>query len=429
MRFWLITVGEPLPTDGPDERLLRTGILAEMLSKAGHEVLWWTSVFDHVRKKHRAENNSIIQFSDSLRLQMLHSSGYQRNISLARLKDHREHARKFTELAPREPSPDVILCSMPTIELSRAAVEYAVTRGIPIALDIRDLWPDIFVDHAPLWARGLVRLLLQPLFRDLRWACSNATAITGITSPIVDWGLGYAGRSRSDIDRDFPFGYVELKPTNDEIVNADNFWNERGIGANPDEFVVCFFGTIGRQFDLDTVIEAARRLTGGSRPFRFVLCGTGDRLSHYQSMAEGLSNVIFPGWVGSSEIWTLMRLSKLGLAPYHNTKDFRSSLPNKSIEYLSAGLPLVSCLKGVLHDLLEDNNCGVAYTEGNAESLVCILEQTFDNQNLLELKAQNALKLYQEKFTANRVYSDMISYLEMLARNGHVNSQGETSDY
>ena len=42
MRIWLITVGEPLPTDGA-ERLLRAGILADMLSAKGHDVVFWTS--------------------------------------------------------------------------------------------------------------------------------------------------------------------------------------------------------------------------------------------------------------------------------------------------------------------------------------------------------------------------------------------------
>jgi glycosyltransferase involved in cell wall biosynthesis len=418
MKIWLITIGEPLPTDGPNERLLRTGILAGMLSNAGHEVLWWTSSFDHVRKTHRVEQDTSIQITDNYRLVMLRSSGYQRNISVARLTDHREHARKFTVLAPSESVPDVILCSMPTIELSRAAVQYAIARNIPIALDIRDLWPDIFVDHAPPWTQGLARLLLQPLFRDLRWACSKATAITGITAPIVAWGLSYADRPRTDLDRDFPLGYVEQKPTNEEIENARTYWKEHGIGCDPHEFVICFFGTIGRQFDLDTVIEAARRLNGGTRPFRFVLCGTGDRLSHYQNRAHGLSNVVFPGWVGASEIWVLMRLAKLGLAPYCNTKDFRSSLPNKSIEYLSSGLPLVSCLTGVLHNLLERNNCGVTYAEGDVGSLVSILEQSFDNRHYLYEKAHNALKLYKEMYTADRVYTNMMIYLETLARSG-----------
>ena len=38
MRVWLVTIGEPLPIDGTNERLCRTGILANMLVKRGHKV-------------------------------------------------------------------------------------------------------------------------------------------------------------------------------------------------------------------------------------------------------------------------------------------------------------------------------------------------------------------------------------------------------
>ncbi len=415
MRVWMITIGEPLPTDGTNERLLRTGILADFLAKRGHEVVWWTSSFDHVRKTHRVEHDTCIQVSDNYRMVILRSSGYRRNMSLARLTDHRDHARRFAVLAPCEPAPDAILCSMPTIELSRAAVQYAAMRKIPIALDIRDLWPDIFVDHAPSWARWFARLLLQPLFRDLRWACSRATAITGITSPIVAWGLGYAGRTRSELDHEFPFGYVERKLSDAEIVSARKYWSTYNIDADNDEFIVCFFGTLGRQFDLETVIDAARRLESGQRAIRFVICGTGDRLTHYQNMAEGLSNVVFPGWVGSKEIWVLMRLAKLGLAPYNNTKDFRWSLPNKTIEYISAGLPMLSCLAGELQTLIKSYACGVTYEEGNAISLVSEIELLYDDRKLLSLMASNSLQLYKTHYTADIVYNDMCSYLEHLA--------------
>ncbi|GAI08595.1 unnamed protein product, partial [marine sediment metagenome] len=50
MRIWLITIGEPLPSDNNNDRLYRTGILAKLLIQRGHEVVWWTSTFDHVRK-------------------------------------------------------------------------------------------------------------------------------------------------------------------------------------------------------------------------------------------------------------------------------------------------------------------------------------------------------------------------------------------
>lgn len=415
MRIWLITVGESLPTDGPDERLQRTGILASLLSRSGHEVLWWNSSFDHVRKTQRTDRDTCIELADNYRVMLLRSSGYRRNISVARLRDHREHAAKFRTLAPRQAAPDVILCSMPTIDLSRAAVEFAAARKIPIALDIRDLWPEIFVDLAPPWARGVARLALQPLFGDLRWACSRATALTSITPQILEWGLGYAGRPRGAMDRAFPFGYVERRPEPEEIERANRFWKERGVGVAPGEFLVCFFGTIGMHFDLETVIEAARRLEGGGRPVRFVLCGSGDRLAGYQEAARGLSNVVFPGWVGSSEIWTLMRLAKLGLAPYRNTKDFQSSLPNKTIEYLSAGLPLLSCLKGVLKELLEENGCGVPYAEADPGSLARAVEEAYDRQERLDAMSDNALRLYRAKFTAETVYGEMMLHLEKLA--------------
>ena len=53
MRAWLITIGEPLPSDPGPPRLLRAGILASMMQTRGVEVTWWTSAFDHQRKAMR----------------------------------------------------------------------------------------------------------------------------------------------------------------------------------------------------------------------------------------------------------------------------------------------------------------------------------------------------------------------------------------
>ena len=415
MRIWLVTVGEPLPTDGSNERLLRTGILAGFLSRRGHEVLWWTSAFDHVRKTHRAGEDTFVSLAGNYLIVMLHSCGYRRNISLARLSNHRGMARKFVELAPREPAPDVILCSMPTIELCREAVRFAKRSGIPVVLDIRDLWPDVIVDIAPPWARWAARLFLSSLFRDLREACAGATAVIGITDPIVEWGVRYAGRPKTGLDRAFPLGYLEQIPLPGEMEKAQRFWSGLGIGADPGEFLVCFFGTIGRQFDLETVIMAARRLEGGARRFRFVLCGSGDMLPHYRKLAGDIPSVEFPGWVGAAEIWTLMRIARAGLAPYRNSIDFRLSLPNKSIEYLSAGLPLVSSLTGELERLLEEHGCGVTYTEGDAESLATTLVELYDHRAGLETMAANALALYQGRFTAESIYNELCGCLEDLA--------------
>src|SRR5439155_9149672 len=149
MRVWLITVGEPLPVDGTGDRPYRTGLLARFLIEAGHEVLWWSSTLDHIRKRLRAPESVSLDVEDKLRLVLLHGMPYRRNVSISRLINHIGIAREFERLAPAQPRPDIIVCSLPTLELSDAATRFGGEHGIPVVLDVRDLWPDIFVDVLP----------------------------------------------------------------------------------------------------------------------------------------------------------------------------------------------------------------------------------------------------------------------------------------
>jgi len=113
----------------------------------------------------------------------------------------------------------------------------------------------------------------------------------------------------------------------------------------------------------------------------------------------------------------LMRMSSVGLAPYRSSKDFMASIPNKSIEYLSAGLPILSSLKGTLKELLSTNDCGITYENGDAEDLVSILVNLYDHPELIRKMSENAYALYKEKFIAEKVYNNMISHLELVCEN------------
>src|SRR5207245_6850376 len=53
----------------------------------------------------------------------LHGPVYRRNVSVARLRNHREIAREFRLAAPKVPAPDLILCSLPPLELCVEAVK------------------------------------------------------------------------------------------------------------------------------------------------------------------------------------------------------------------------------------------------------------------------------------------------------------------
>ncbi|MDT8903864.1 glycosyltransferase family 4 protein [Anaeroselena agilis] len=415
MRVWLITVGEPLPTDGSCVRLHRAGILADLLHGQGHDVIWWTSTFDHMAKKQRFTSDTVVDLDKRFRMIFLHSCAYASNVSISRILNHIGIARHFSELAPKETKPDVILVSLPTLELSQAAVEYGKRHNVPVVVDVRDLWPDIFVDLFPTAMRPLGRLLLLPYFHMVRSICRQATAIIGITPKIVQWGLDYAGRTATCWDRDFPLAYSGVQPKDEALRSAGKFWGKYGISGSDDQFTVCFFGTMGRQFDLETVIKVGKILEEENAGIRIVLCGTGDNFEKYKQLAGFCKSLIFPGWVGAAEIWTMMRSSHVGLAPYYSTTDFEMSIPNKVIEYLSAGLPIVSSLKGTVAEILSHHGCGVSYKQENPRELANTLADLYRQPKLLETMSKNARRLYEERFAVDDVYGKLVASLEEIS--------------
>lgn len=412
MKVWIITVGEPLPIEAGQERLLRAGILSKMLAEGGHDVTWWTSTFLHMKKGHVVDQDCVVEVQSGLRLKLLRGLAYDRNISIRRLMDHWILGRKFARQAARETKPDIILSAFPTIELSLEAVRYGQRAGVPVILDVRDLWPDIFLHLVPRRTTSLVRVMLSPYFSMTRQAFKAASAVVGISEGFVNWGVRRAERPRNPHDRAFPMGYPAREPAEKAINEARLFWRDRGV-VGSGVFRVAFTGNIGRQFEFEPIVEVARRLS--DEPVQFVICGSGNFFDQLGRLSQGLPNIILPGWIGSAEIWELMRMSQAGLAPYHAEESFTLSLPNKPLEYFSAGLPVISSLPGALQELLDINQCGWTYPNNDADGLEAIVRRLMNDHDLQKRAGDNALRLFQSRFSAEQVYGEMIEYLSELS--------------
>ena len=410
MRAWLITIGEPLPSDPGPPRLLRAGILASMMQTRGVEVTWWTSAFDHQRKAMREGQAAIAP--QGHRMELLRGEPYASSVSFARIRNHRQTAEDFVRRADGVAPPDVVLCSYPTIELCEAAAAYGRRHRVPVVLDIRDLWPDIFLELAPRMLRGAARIALEGMFRASRRACADATAIIGTSEGFVNWGTRRAGRARRSWDRPFPLAYEMETPAAAALESARRYWDDAGIV--PGGATLCFFGTLSRQFDIPTVIEAARGLR--DRSIRFVLCGTGDRLEEYRASARDVPNVMFPGWVDAAAIRVLMERSLAGLAPYRAQWSFTMTLPNKPIEYLAGGLPVISSLPGELAALLQREDCGLTYAEGDPRALAGAIDRVVSDRSMRKRLASNARRAHEREFVAEKVYARLIDYLREIVR-------------
>jgi glycosyltransferase involved in cell wall biosynthesis len=417
MNIWLLTIGEPVPVSrNSGDRLLRTGYFSHCLASNGHRVTWWASTFDHFRKMHHFAEDTTIEINQGLEIKLLFGGGYSSNLSLRRILDHRRIAQKFFRTAHSLPVPDLLLCSFPTIELSLASVRYGLKYKVPVVLDMRDMWPDIFLDFMPPLLRSSAAFLAWPMFRNAREACVGATAITGITEAFVEWGLEKAGRPRTGLDRFFPMGYASRPPEYEKIIEAEKFWDGHGITADKNDFVVCCIGNFSRHLDLETVVSAANILRESGTPFSFVLCGRGDRLEELRMMGAQNPQIFFPGWVDAAQIHVLMRRSRVGLDPMPYRRDFLSTINNKAIEYLSAALPIISSPDhGVLSDFLQKYQCGMSYPHGDAEALANLLLKLYQKDESLQEMSRNAGGLFKKMFRAETVYTEMMEHLVNIA--------------
>lgn len=406
-----MTIGEPLPLPREDARLWRCGLLAKTLSDRGHSVVWWSSSFDHIGKRFFSDDlhDRIVLGGVSIRL--LHGVAYRRNVSIRRLLNHVQIAMHFRQRIKSscEP-PDLIVASFPTIELASVSVRAAIKFGVPCVVDVRDLWPDIFLRSIPTGLGWIAGVALLPYVEMTRSALSGATALTAVSSGYLDWALKYAGRRAAALDRVFPLAYQRTTPT-----SADLHFSEKLLGQSAKTQIAVFAGSFGRTYDLGTVIEAARILeSNGGSNIRFVLCGTGERESEWRRSASGVSSVIFTGLLAAGQLAAVMEKASIGLAAY--AKGAPQGIPNKLVEYAAYGLPVVSSLSGEAKQLIESNRIGVSYSAGDPCGLAARLRELEASPASVSAMATRARSLYDSNFGASAVVSDMAAYLEDVVR-------------
>ncbi len=418
LNIWLITTGEPLPVEGA-RPLLRTGLLAQALADRGHVVTWWTGSFDHMTHEHWPQAQAPyldvgVPGEGGYRIRFLQSPGYRRNVSLARLWDHRCAARDFERQARRrladgDAMPDAIVCALPTLELAAAATAFGKLHGLPVALDVRDLWPDVFYTVAPPSLRPLAKALLSPYRRLAFQALSGASAVLACSSSYQKWGLAIAGRAAHSLDAVFPLG--NTAPTAlvfDDLPQALKPHVQAGVR------LAVFAGVFGHSYDLETVVATARLLhnEGISQPL-WVLAGDGEQAPRLRELAAGLPNVLFTGWVAAPQLAAVLAHAWVGVAAYGY--EGRQRLPNKPFDYIGHGLPLFNSLQGELAELVAAQGIGWNLPPGNPAAWASCIQRLLANPSEHQAAAYRARQLFSHAYDTATVYPQYARWVEHLA--------------
>ena len=169
-------------------------------------------------------------------------------------------------------------------------------------------------------------------------------------------------------------------------------------------------GNFGDQFRFEEIISAANYLNDKYKDIKFVLCGNGKNEDIIRRSVG--KNVIIPGWIEKEQILSLMCYSKIGIAPYIDSMNYRLNTPNKFGEYLSAGLPIAVSVQGEMDKLLKENQCGASYK--TSQDLIDIIEQYYKDSQLQHEHSQNARNLYEEMFNGDTINQKIYNHIKMV---------------
>ncbi len=412
MRAWLLHIGEELPVDGA-QRKFRYGYLAHALAERGHQVLRWAPTFRHQGKSHRFTSDRRVEIRKNYAIQFVHSPGYRRNVGVERLRTYRVLGRRFRRLAESETPPDVVVAAIPSLEWAEAATDFGQRHRVPVVIDVRDLWPDVFLNALPKAARGVGRLFLGRYGRAARRACAQATALTAVSPSYLEWALTKAGRPRRPNDQVLPLGFESEHLASQEV--QKHLAAFRGHTFNPAVPICVFAGSFERSYDLETVIEAARELQGDDRtPVQFVFCGDGSKLAALKRRAAGIRRVHFTGWIDGPMLQAILSVASIGLCAYAD--DALQSVPNKPFEYMANRLAVVSSLSGDLAEMLNRHRCGFTFRTGDSRSLAKCLRDLLGDSDLLSSLRDNAFRAWSANYRSSVIYDRFVTHLTSLAR-------------
>ena len=400
---WVIQTGEPIHTDRGVPRAMRGMSTCDALVRNGIRTVFITAAFDHFSKEHRTRSVCRIFLPSGLEVVLLPSPGYRRNIGFRRLLDHAVMARHCSKEMARRTAPSAAFVGYPPIEVAWSAARYFRQNRVPFIIDVKDQWPSIFVDALPRRLRWIGRVLFRPYFRMARFVLGAASGLSAMSGSFLDWALSFAERSENDQDFVAPFTRPMTR------------YREATQQAEQSKIVLFLATNIeSSSYDLSGVKQACERLGSLDAETRFMVTGVKPSPGFVDQVIGMSLNVEFTGMLDSDEISNLLRRAFCTVAPYARTDAFERSIPNKVVESLAHGIPVITTLRGEVENLIGRQGCGLVYDPSDPTSLSAVLESLVTNAEMyngLRGGADHASLL----FDHDRNYDVLTSRLESLA--------------
>ena len=115
-----------------------------------------------------------------------------------------------------------------------------------------------------------------------------------------------------------------------------------------------------------------------------------------------------------------MRNCDVGLVSYN--KYWPPCIPNKPIDYMGLGIPILSSIAGQLYEMVEEYNVGRNYISGNHKDLAQNIIWFQKNRDEIIDMGKNAYLLVKKHFLADNISEAYVDFLENVLNDSSKNN-------
>lgn len=369
--IWFVYPYGSIPGEATQEmRYIRFG---KRLSRK-YKCVWWTSNFNKRNKVFRSHGIEERFVQDNLKVVLIPSISYFRNISLKRIAFEVLFVQNLKNAWRKEKNPDLIITpGTGMLTAFRPVWPYIKDKDIKAVFDIMDihLIKSYFKKRYALLYPLISLLMLLNGFRE-KGFYHRVAGVIGLGKgqlEIAKYRTGF---------RNIPSCLIYNGIYVDEFRKKMRQKCPVYLPEKKDGWVWCIYaGSLGPSYDIPAVIKCAKKCEENGNKILFIVAGSGD----FSEICKGVKsdNFIYIGYVDKSLLPPLYAKCDIGLCTYSNFSTV--DMPDKFYDYSAAGLAIVNSLTGEVKDHIITNNLGVQYKAGDAEDLyekVCL----FENQEL-----------------------------------------------
>ncbi len=339
--------------------------LGKQLSENGYNVVIFASNFIHMNfefvKRKKNKRYKLEKFCN-LDFIWVKTNSYKKN-DWKRLLNMFSYCYRVIGLSRRLAkkgvikNPDIIIGSTVHPFAALTAAFIARRYKIPFIFEIRDLWPQTFIDMR-IWKKSS---FISRFFRFIeKKTVLKSNKIIVLSPKTKDYLLKRYNYLSGNI-------YYIPNGVNSELYGPNEVIDS--LKKHKEYFKFIYTGGMNSVHNLDILFKAMKLIKNKNINIKLFLFGNGKEKDRFISYCKenNIENVHFMGTLNKTDIPNVLIHSD---ALYLSTANVNYGSENKLYEYLAAGKPIVSNVSGDHNNIVSRIKCGVSVLPEDPDALV-----------------------------------------------------------